>query len=713
MATNAEEFLLKLNSNIAPVAGKGEAALRSLDTQIRAAQRALAGLDTKAVAAASAAAAQEQKVAIAAAGVQKAGAGYSGSVDVGRMRAAQAKLAAEQKALDKANQAAEAARSAAQAGRGEVAALQQARPALAAKAKALDAAAAAEKKAASGAKELGAGAAALGGPLSSLSGQLSQLAPLADLGAASLIALGATALAVVLVAGALAAYGALVKFAFAAAGARREAVLLGAALEGVSRRPGAEFNAVVDQLGRRVPLVKDKIQEIAKEMALLKLGGRDLQAGLTATAVVTSALGDAAGRGVRGIVEQSQAIKRFTLGARDMYGEYSALAGTGMTRADVLGALSKQLGKSIPEVERMLYRGQVKLKDGLRALEAAANGRFGKTIAGQMLGFDTQISKAKESLAAMFDGVDIGPALTGLKSFLSILDEGTVTGKTVKFVLTSSLQAISNALEYAGPIAKEFFFGMAIAALKTYIALKPLYNRVRDFFGFKPGDGLEKALTLGKVAFYAIGVAAAVVGTSLLLAFSPFIIIGGVLYGTFLAIAAAWRVVSSGAMSLYNAIALAYDYIASIDFGELGWSIINAIVNALKSGAGQVFESIKSLGSDMLKKFKESIQSASPSKLFRVAGETIPQGVALGVDAGTGEVHESIEGLGRARPAGAAGGPPGLVPALGAGSGQGVQVTFNGPVTIGGAAGDKEALADFIIGRITGAIFGSPAEAGA
>jgi hypothetical protein len=713
MATNAEEFLLKLNSNIAPVAGKGEIALRSLDAQIRAAQRAVAGLDLKAVAAASAAAQQEQKVALAAAAVQKAGAGYQGSVDVGRMRAAQAKLAAEQRALDAMNAKAAAAKAAAAAERGELGALQAARPALAAKAKALDAAAVAEKKAAAGAKDLGASVSAAGGPMSGLASQVQSLVPLLEIGTASLIALGATALAVVLVAGALAAYGALVKFAFAAAGARREAVLLGGALEGVSRRPGAEFNAVVDQLARRVPLAKDKIQEIAKEMALLKLGGRDLQAGLTATAVVTSALGDAAGRGVRGIVEQSQAIKRFTLGARDMYGEYSALAGTGMTKADVLGALSKQLGRSVPEVEKMLFRGQVKLKDGLRALESAAQGRFGKTIAGQMLSFDNQIAKAKENLASFFDGVDLGPALEGLRSFLSIFDEGTVTGKTMKLVLTTGLQAISNALAVAGPIAKEFFLGMAIAALKTYIALKPIYNRVRDFFGFKPGDGLEKALTAGKVAFYAIGVAAAVVGASLLLAFSPFIVIGAALYGVFLILSSVWRTVSRDVIALYNAFSLAYDYIASIDFGELGWSIIDAIVNALKSGAGQLFESIKSIGSDMLKNFKASIQSASPSKLFRVAGETIPQGVALGVDAGTGDVHEAIEGMGRARPAGAAGGPPGAAPAIASGGGQGVQVTFNGPVTIGGADGDKEALADFIVGRITGALFGSPAEAGA
>lgn len=710
MATNSDEFLLKLKSNISDVTGRDAASLQALVARAQVAMQNLAKLDVARAKLAAAGATQAQVVQKAAAALQKASA--SGDGDAKATRAAQSKLAVEQRRLNSIRSAEKALAASAKAERAHIDALQRGATVTGASAVAAKKAGAGADKASASMQKLSEGASALGGPLSSLSGQLSQLAPLAELSAGSFIMLGASALAVVLVAGAMAAYAALIKFAFAAASARREAVLLGGALEGVTQRGGDEFNAVVDQLARRVPLAKEKLQEMAKEMALLKLGGRDLQAGLTATAIVTSALGDAAGRGVRGIVEQSKAIKRFTLGARDMYGEYAALAGTGLTRADLLGALAKQLGKSLPEVERMLYRGRVKLKDGLRALESAAKGRFGKTISGQLLSFDTQISKAKESLSSLVDGVNIEPALVGLKAFLSMFDEGTVTGKAVKLVLTSTLNAVARGFEIAGPIAKEFFLGMAIAALKVYIALKPLYNSVRDFFGFKPGDGIEKALTAGKVAFYAIATAAVVVGASVLLALSPLIILGGLLYASFVLVAGAFSRVSNYVKALSTAFADAYDEILSIDFGQLGTSIIEAIVNALKSGAGQVFESIKSLGSDMLKKFKESIQSASPSKLFFRAGLAIPQGVGGGVESGTPEVHDAIEGLGRARPAGAAGGPEGVAAASGTGHGASVSVTFNGPVSIGGAPGDREALADFLVRRVTEQLFGSPAEAG-
>ncbi len=92
-------------------------------------------------------------------------------------------------------------------------------------------------------------------------------------------------------------------------------------------------------------------------------------------------------------MQSSAAMKRFTLGARDMWGEYTGLAGSGLKSMDVLSALAKQLGVGVGEVEKKLRLGQIKMKDGLRALEAATEARFGKTIQGQMLAINTQFSR--------------------------------------------------------------------------------------------------------------------------------------------------------------------------------------------------------------------------------------------------------------------------------------------------------------------------------
>ncbi len=705
---NSEEFLLKLKSNIAPVATKDERALAALDAQIRAATRAMSGLDAKSAEAAAQIANQQKRAQNAAAEVRVAMRNaQAGKGTQAHVKEAQERAATEGKALAAVRERAGAVIKAAESGKTAIAkelqVLRAARPEFAAQATSA-------RRWKEGIVQAGSAIHAMGGPMSTWLAKMQTLAPVAELGAAAIVSLGVVALSTVLVAGLVAAYAGLVQFALGAASARREAVLLGEAVAGVSRRPGQEFVAVVDQLARRVPIARDKLQEMAKEMALLKLGGRDLQAGLTATAMVTSALGESAGRNVRAIVEQSQAIRRFTLGARDIRGEFTALAGTGLTKADVLGALAKQLGKSIPQVELALLRGQVKLKDGLRALEAASKDRFGKIVGAQMLDFNTQISKAKEAFASLFNGLNLDPALEALKSFFDIFDEGNVTGKALKAIVTGGMQTLINLIAKGLPIAKDFFGGMIDGALMLYIALAPTFYQIGKTISKWLGlSGSFDALKAGRVVLYTLAAAVAVVAVSLALAALPVVILGALIYGAVQLAIGAFHRLKAIVSVVSTAFSMARDYIATLDWSDLGAMLIQGLIGGVSGMVGRFVDSIKGLARAGMAAFRDENEIKSPAGAYKRLGRYIPPGAAEGVDETAPLLSRSVADMSTAAmPQMTAAAPTVSVTTPGGG---GQQIVNN--FYIDGAGKEPRSIAEEVIALMTGATMGSPAQVGA
>ncbi len=654
---NAEEFMIKMSSNIAAVARRDNAVLGSLDASMAAAVRNLSALDRATMKAAAASAAQAKSVQQAAAEVQKLSAADPAGIDAKALRAARSRLGAEQQKLNALRAGEKALIGSSKAERAHFQSLVQTGKGADKLASASNKAVAAQAKASAATGSVASALGALGGPLAGVSGKLAGLAPVAELGATAIVALGTAAMAVALVAGAAAAVVALTRFGLAAAEARRMSLGLGEALSGVSRRPAQEFVAVVDQLAGQVPTARAQLQSLTQEMALLRLGGRDMQAAATAAAFTASALGDSAGGAVKGIIQQSAAMRRFTLGARDMWGEFSGLAGTGLTKADVVGALAKQMNKSAPEVEKALILGRVKLKDGLRALEAAAQARFGKTIAGQMASFDVQVAKAKERVGGMFRDINLGPMISGLGEFTTLLDESTVSGKAFRFLFTTGTQAIVDGLGAGAKSGGKFFQGMAIAALQAYIAIKPTYNSVRDFLGMKQKPEWLTAVNVGKVAFYALAGAVGIVAVSLALAAIPFVLIGAAIYG--LVAGVKW-----GADMVMSAVGWVLASVNSVTaaFNRLGWdglamAAIDALVGVFRSGAAVVSDAVGNLATSAANAFKSALGIASPSKLFAQYADWTVQGYVQQIEAGQPEAAAATAALGSGQPTVSVAGP--------------------------------------------------------
>jgi hypothetical protein len=633
VAVTLEELQLKFRSEIAAATSKDEAALARVDAAMRNSQKGLDGMRKAHAANAAAARAAEREQAIADSQLRNA------RPEEQAARLAAAKRAQAMAARAAGREEASAAKLAGAskdhkvlaAGAPELAALLKRKNAIQAEQVAAKAAAAeqaaATKKRVEEAKAI-----------QKARDSASEAAHVARIDASKAAMVGAAGAALAFSVALLAAGAAAVVLGVGAAGAARDARILADALTGTSAL-GAEFDAVVTQLASKVPMARTQIADLARELNLMKLGRRDMQAGLTAIAITTSAIGDSAGNVIKGVVQSSAAMKRFSLGARDMWGEYTGLAGSGLKKADVLSALAKQLGIGQREAERQLMLGRVKLKDGLRALEAAAQTRFGKTISAQMLSVNTQFSKAQENLAGMLTGVDMEPALNGLKDMLSIFDESTVTGSVLKTVLQEAFGGMSKALGVLLPLGKDFFLEMLIGALQMYLAIRPIARQIRDWI--EPFLTAENAALAGKIAIYGIAAAFGLVAIAALAAAAAIMLPFALAIGTIYLIGAAAHA--------------AWDWLIN-DAAKAGSNLIDSFVGMLTSGVGRAMDAAKDLASSVAKAFKGALGIASPSKLFQSYGRFTVEGFTEGVEEEAGQAQGAVDDMSPAAPAGAGGG---------------------------------------------------------
>lgn len=77
---------------------------------------------------------------------------------------------------------------------------------------------------------------------------------------------------------------------------------------------------------------------------------------------------------------------------------------------------------------------------------------------------------------------------------------------------------------------------------------------------------------------------------------------------------------------------------------ELGEAIIDGIIEGIEDGAKAVGKAIKGLAKGAIKAFKgkDGVDSKSPSKVFTMLGETIPQGLVRGIDKDENQVAQAM-----------------------------------------------------------------------
>jgi hypothetical protein len=274
----------------------------------------------------------------------------------------------------------------------------------------------------------------------------------------------------------------------------------------------------------------------------------------------------------------------------------------------------------------------------------------------------------------MTSGVDLEPALNGLKELLSIFDESTVAGSVLKTILSEGLGGLSRALGVLLPLGKDFFLEFAIGAMEIYLALRPIGRQILEWIG--PLLTAENAATAGKVAVYALaavfGVLAVAAGAAIALLATPFVLIGAAIWALVTVAQTAWNALSDGAKGV-------------------GRFLVDGLIGGILGGVPMVLSAVANLGTAIASKFKSVLGIASPSKLFFGYGVNIGEGAEGGIEASTSGVQGAVDDMAPAPPAGGGG--------LARVGGSVVNVNINGDIYFAGqkaTEGEKLDFAEFL-----------------
>jgi hypothetical protein len=231
--------------------------------------------------------------------------------------------------------------------------------------------------------------------------------------------------------------------------------------------------------------------------------------------------------------------------------------------------------------------------------------------------------------------------LGALQKLVGLLDETSASGKAIREVLGAFAQPFADAVEAALPYLEAFLEGILFGALTVaLIAIK-----IKNALGSLIPASLTKNIDWLQVAFVvATGLTLAFLGALTLLAAVAF-----VLALPFITILAVIVAIGVAIVTVIDAIIGEFDKVDKA-FDEMGWAdiggaIIDGIIGGLKDGAMRLYNSIKELATGSHDSFKEGIKSKSPSWLFRLAGRTIPEGTALGIEDETPQVEAATANM--------------------------------------------------------------------
>lgn len=434
------------------------------------------------------------------------------------------------------------------------------------------------------------------------------------------------------------------------------------------------FNENTGMLSENVKKVLGPLGEKGDKLMALKslLGTSGAVAVGFAAAVAVVAVAVIGAAIAVGKLVYAMAEYALTVGSAAMkqQGIWEAMTGSTAAAGEVAAAVAK-ISKEVPnasaEVAKLATdlaksgkRGK-ELEDALfkASMKAAGYGdkvKRGSDVARKaMLPVDVQLVKLKDNFANIFKGVKIDSFLSGMADVLDVFDESTASGQALKTIVESMLNPLFDAAAKAGPYIKQFFKGMVVGALLVAIAVVHVRDVLTDAFGGASIEGLNGmkialyagvaaaialAIGLGVLAV-AIGVIAAILGVAAVavaLFMVPFAIGFGVILVAVLAVVAVFAL-------LGYAVYKAYNFVASLDFGAIGQSLMDGLVNGITSGAGAVMDAIRALASSMKDAIKGALGIASPSKVFAELGSFTAEGFAVGVDAEAPAVADSLSAM--------------------------------------------------------------------
>ncbi len=397
--------------------------------------------------------------------------------------------------------------------------------------------------------------------------------------------------------------------------------------------------------------VYTQITALTKELAVSQAGVESSASALTAAGVTNEKmLVDAVrsiatvesvlkggGSKIESIIERAAASGKFQVEARK-------LVGTGVQLSSLYQELAQRTGKGVKQIEAEMKAGKIKAEDGIAALSAAIDNKFGDLAKKQALDFGAQIQRLKDNFKGLFKDVDTGPFLDELSKLVSIFDTANPSGKALKGVVTSIFDGLFRAAAAAGPYVRIFFLGLELAALKVLTALKPLTKQFKGLFGGDAQDGPKKfsdimilvAKGVGEFARWVVAVLPEVRSfvTTLDLATRPFQSMFKGIVGI---------IVLTGALVAALGIAVTWIVQLGTKAVEAGSNLVAGLIEGIRNAAGNLYATVKEVAMGALDTFQSFFKMGSPSRLMREQGQFLTAGVALGIKDGAPVANDNME----------------------------------------------------------------------
>ena len=470
-----------------------------------------------------------------------------------------------------------------------------------------------------------------GGPIGAMGGLLEKLGGMKMAGPLALVAL-----LIAIAAAAIKASIALAQFVAISADAARNAARARLNSAFGSVEGAKEISSTMAALRANTAASKEEAQALASE--LYRLGDRGAQLEQTALTIERfGQLGEDAKGSIKGLYEEL----RKPVGAVGIAGGVakSMVVTKDMLPRDVFLALAQQLGK---DGNRALLHGFTANKDDIRnALAQIGETKFGDSAEAQMRSLDKLAERLHENISSLFENVKIGVLLGALQKMVNLLDESSESGKAIRESLAAMAQPIVDMVEAALPYIEVFAEGLILGALLVVLAALKIKNALS---GMIP-DSVTKNIDWLELVFYgaagtviALVVALGALAVALFTIALPFIMMAAVV-----------------ALFVY-ALIMAIDYVsgwfdevseafAGMDFADIAEAILDGIIGGLTDGATDLYATMADLAKGAYDAFKSAIKSKSPSVLFRMAGQTIPQGTALGIEDESDKVSTAVAGM--------------------------------------------------------------------
>lgn len=428
------------------------------------------------------------------------------------------------------------------------------------------------------------------GPLGGIVSRLGSMRALLAGGVIAGAVVGIVAALAALVVASAAAAAALLRYGIAQSDARRSELLRLEGLTtlrsyyGLAAGSATEMQAAIDRVSDSSALGRDRIAGMSQELYRAGLRGSALSNTLEALAMVESVQGAA--------------------GVRRMRGRLIA---------------DGRAGRSAQRL-------------------ADTQARLGGIAARQAMGLDRQMTRLRENVSRIFDGLKIEGLLRGLHEVTSLFSQQTATGRALKAMFEALFQPLVNTLTEGAPLARRFFQGMVIGALLLTIAIQRVGRWMAKTFG---DSTILGSIDAQRAALIAGAVVVGLFAAGLVLAAGAFAALAASAALVFAPIAIAIGL----AIALGAAVGTAVRAFMDADWRGIGLGIVTGIVTGLTLGRDRLISAMRGLAAAARSALTDALEIRSPSRVFADLGRQIPAGLAVGVDAGAGDAQAAVDGM--------------------------------------------------------------------